>query len=209
MGRWIKGVWVVITRAVYLAAVTSFAVVSTACNAQQLTVAPPPASSIVSPFEALTIARSEGLLPLSRPVLRGRTYALNAVDSYGREVRVLLDAQVGEVVAVRPLAGAPPSYRAVSPPAEGPMFSARRLPSEPLPPDFDNNAPRPPRTVPAARSPGSVQAAAAVPRTPLPRSRPAGAQPAAANPVVPATTAGKPAANPPAESTDTPVQGFE
>jgi len=192
----------VIRRATYLATVTSFTLVSMACSAQQLAVAPPP-SSTVSPYEALTIARSEGLVALSRPVLRGRTYALDAVDLYGREVRVLVDAQLGEVVAVRPA----PSRRAASHPDDARTLAARRL-LPTLPPDFDANAPRPPRSVPT-RSPGSVEAMAATPRTPpLPRARPAAAQPAAMNPPA-EMAAGKPAANAPAQSADTPVQGFE
>lgn len=55
-------------------------------------------------FEAVTITRSMGLDPLGGPVWRNGRYVLLATDDDGREMRVVLDAYDGSVLAVRPLA---------------------------------------------------------------------------------------------------------
>jgi hypothetical protein len=54
-------------------------------------------------FEAVTITRSMGLDPLGGPVWRNGRYVLRATDRDGRELRVVLDAGTGHVIAVRPV----------------------------------------------------------------------------------------------------------
>src|SRR5262245_44569131 len=56
---------------------------------------PPGSEAGVPPYEVLTIVRSMGLEPLTRPVRNGPAYALRAVDSTGQEVRVVIDARRG------------------------------------------------------------------------------------------------------------------
>lgn len=191
------------TRIAVVVAYASLALFSTGSAAEPLRAAPASESGFLPPFEAVTVTRSRGLVPLGRPVLRGRTYVLTAVDRGGIEVRVVVDARAGDIVAIDPLvAPPPPGARRF----DGAFASARRV----LPPDFSAivNPPRPPRIVPGgARSP-TLDRAATV--TPLPRPRPADATPAAVRSTAADTPAARPANNTPARSTtDTPMQGFE
>jgi hypothetical protein len=62
------------------------------------------AQAQLPPYEILTIIRSTGLDPLSQPIRRGSTYILRALDGYGEEVRVVVDAQRGRILSVRPVA---------------------------------------------------------------------------------------------------------
>jgi hypothetical protein len=59
----------------------------------------------VSPAEAMAIVRSTGLRPLSAPFREGPYYVVHAMDSYGDTKRVVLDAEMGDVVRIRPLRG--------------------------------------------------------------------------------------------------------
>jgi hypothetical protein len=67
--------------------------------------APDPA---LPPYEIMSIVRSTGLAPLTRPMRRGRYYVLVAVDRVGRQMRVVVDAQLGDVVNMRPAMTAGP-----------------------------------------------------------------------------------------------------
>jgi hypothetical protein len=67
--------------------------------------APDPA---LPPYEIMSIVRSTGLAPLTRPMRRGRYYVLVAVDRVGRQMRVVVDAQLGDVVNMRPAMAAGP-----------------------------------------------------------------------------------------------------
>jgi hypothetical protein len=64
---------------------------------------PPIAPSVLPPHEILTIVRSAGLNPVSRPARRGVNYLLRAVDEGGQEVRVVVDGRIGEVITVTPV----------------------------------------------------------------------------------------------------------
>jgi hypothetical protein len=52
------------------------------------------------PYEVVTIIRSMGFNPQSRPVLRGRVYVIHAIDNHGIPLRVAVDARSGRVVRV-------------------------------------------------------------------------------------------------------------
>ena len=52
------------------------------------------------PYEVLTIVRSMGFDPMSRPVLRGPVYVVRALDDDDIPVRVAIDARSGQVVRV-------------------------------------------------------------------------------------------------------------
>ena len=56
-------------------------------------------------YEVSTIVTSIGMRPLGRPAWRAGRYVVAAIDRYGREVNVVLDARDGQVIAVRPIAG--------------------------------------------------------------------------------------------------------
>jgi hypothetical protein len=66
-------------------------------NAQRM------AADFLPPYEVSTIVRSMGLTPLDRPHWRNGRYVLTATDRAGREVRVVVDAQSGQVIRVRPI----------------------------------------------------------------------------------------------------------
>jgi hypothetical protein len=59
------------------------------------------APGVLPPYEIVTILRSTGMTPVGRPVRRGPTYVLRAIDAAGEEVRVVVDARNGQIVSVR------------------------------------------------------------------------------------------------------------
>ncbi len=159
--------------------------------------AQPVAADLLPAYEVSTIVTSMGLRPLGRPAWRRGRYVIAAVDGYGREVNVVLDARDGQVLAVRPLGRGrfgppPPGYGRPAP--YDPMDGRALPPGGPFPDDdefFDNDrqegslSPRAPsREVAPMREPsvtGNVaRRAPAVRRdaapndaTPVPRPRPA------------------------------------
>jgi hypothetical protein len=58
------------------------------------------------PHQIVAIVRSTGLDPLSRPARQGPVYVLRAADRAGQEVRVIVDARMGRIIKVVPLAPA-------------------------------------------------------------------------------------------------------
>ena len=68
--------------------------------------------NVLAPPEVNGIVRSMGLVPTSRPVREGLTYAVLAADPRGRPVRVIIDARFGDVLSVRRVifAGPPGAY---------------------------------------------------------------------------------------------------
>lgn len=159
--------------------------------------AQPVAADLLPAYEVSTIVASMGLRPVGRPAWRRGRYVIAAVDGYGREVNVVLDARDGQVLAVRPLGRGrfgppPPGYGRPAP--YDPMDGRAIPPGGPFPDDdefFDNDrqqgslSPRAPsREVAPVREPsvtGNVaRRAPAVRRdaapndaTPVPRPRPA------------------------------------
>ena len=133
----------------------------------------PPAGR-VPPEDVLSSIRSLGLEPATRPLLRGRVYALRAFDTAHAEKRVLVDARSGEVLSVRAVADAGSAeapynprygrYESPRPPARvaaGP--AAEPILDEPL-------FPRPRRGAPAA---APAQRSATLAPTPAPKVQPA------------------------------------
>jgi hypothetical protein len=163
--------------------------------------AQPVAADLLPAYEVNTIVASMGMRPIGRPAwMRGR-YVVAAIDRYGRDVNVVLDARDGQVLAVRPLGrggfGPPPGY--AGPPVPYDRMDERLSPPAPVPGGppqndeefFDDDRqqgalpPRPlARTAPVTRDPsvtGSVTRSAPAQRkeaapkdiTPVPRPRPA------------------------------------
>lgn len=59
---------------------------------------------VLSPYEILNSVRESGLGPTAmRPVRRGPYYVLHAIDASGVEMRVVADAQLGDILSVRPV----------------------------------------------------------------------------------------------------------
>lgn len=144
-------------------------------------------TDIISPREAADVVRAAGLDPISRPMWRPGRYIVHATDRYGRELRVVVDARLGEVVRAVTL-GNPGDFgpRAYEP-YPRPYPQAARPPMEmEAPEEFDSaDVPPPdaaPHVIPAPRTgaaPAPSRSAALPPKpaapkqAPLPRSRPA------------------------------------
>jgi hypothetical protein len=69
----------------------------------------------VPPEDVMSSVRSMGLEPATRPLLRGRVYALRAFDASHMEMRVLVDARSGEVMSARPVADRGPAEEQYNP----------------------------------------------------------------------------------------------
>lgn len=186
--------------------------------------AQPVAADLLPAYEVNTIIASMGMRPIGRPAwMRGR-YVVAAIDRYGRDVNVVLDARDGQVLAVRPLGrgrfGPPPPGYAARPMPYDRMDDGMRPPAEvpgaPLPDDgevFDNDRQQgtlpPPRPTARIATPprdpsvtGSVTRSAPAERKeatpkhvmPVPRPRPALARAKDPSAAPAAVTAGQPAA---------------
>jgi hypothetical protein len=126
--------------------------------------APDPA---LPPYEIMSIVRSTGLAPLTRPMRRGRYYVLVAVDRVGRQMRVVVDAQLGDVVNMRPAMAAGPYGPEVARSYDPELARPNGTPgSAPTYPDAatgttgsygwyssGESAPPPPRAIPDVRTP--------------------------------------------------------
>lgn len=118
----------------------------TPANAQML------AADILPPYEVVTIVRSMGLNPNERPRWRNGRYIMAATDRSGREVRVVVDAQSGQVIRVVPIeVGYYGGSRGdgVRPDPYDPRYGAPPPPPRPIPsqPDYYGQQPgyAPPR----------------------------------------------------------------
>jgi hypothetical protein len=113
------------------------------------------------PHEVAAIVRSLQLRPIARPVRWGSTYVVRAMNRDGDLVRVVIDAEEGDVLAIRHVYGW--------------QVAGRYSRFGPLAPELEEvRPPIPPRAVPrTTRSRGEERSAALTPpATPLPRPRP-------------------------------------
>jgi hypothetical protein len=175
---------------------------------------------VMSVPEIGNILRARGFAPQATPVRNGEAYQVRAIDRFGRQVRLAIDARYGNILMVRPIAmvppgaygprpyGPPPGYHddlptgAVGayppPPGAGPP-PGRTATLNPAHPPI----PRPkPAAKPAAVAPspaGAPEAQPASAATPVPAAAPAAAAPEAASaaPAPAAPPAAAPAAIPP------------
>jgi hypothetical protein len=143
------------------------------------------AHAVLPPYEILTIVRSTGLDPLSRPVRQGSTYVLRAIDPYGEEVRVVVGAQRGQILSVRPVVPVAAPY--APPPTVYEYPSYGPPPGYVVPEYYGPDArydPRPPAAIPrvttAPRDAGAVKPAAKA--APAPKAAVATKNPAALPP---------------------------
>jgi hypothetical protein len=172
------------------------------------------ADPALPPYEIMSIVRSTGLAPLTRPMRRGPYYVLVAVDRVGRQMRVVVDAQLGDIVNLRPALAADSYGPEMGRPGGLPAVAA-------APPDTATAygshpsgdtafPPTPPRSIPNVRAavnapnPASPPTRLAVaepalpPPPPLPRPRPKLALIEAPAPAPADASAGPPTAKPPA-----------
>ena len=173
----------------FAAALTAFVSLGAASPAAAQYQAPTYGAAL-PPFEVMTIIRSMGFDPISRPVLRGPVYVVQALDDEGISVRVLVDAQRGNVIRVTE--SRPASVYAGLPPEAG--FGPRRSPPETVPPGAVY---RPYEETPApqaAHAPSPPRPKVAT-RTPLPRPAPPHSKAGATPPPVAGATAAIPDAN--------------
>ena len=178
----------------------AFGLVSSAALAQPAPL-PPGAAAALAPVmpvqEIGKILRAHGFAPQATPVRNGEAYQVRAVDRYGRQVRVAIDARYGDILMVRPIAMLPPN-------AYGPR------PYGPPPGYYDEPTgaigayPPVPGAAPPPQSAALVPAHPPVPR-PKPVAKPAAVTPAPAAPEV--TPAAPAAASPaPGPATAAPVE---
>jgi hypothetical protein len=101
-----------------------------------------PGYAVIAPPEVTAIVQSNGMKPLTPPMRYGPSYMLRALDPNGQEVRVVVNARSGRIIAVRPVFG--PRYAVVPPygrPAAGVPLAEDSYGPNPrvaaLPPDAD------------------------------------------------------------------------
>ena len=84
--------------------------------------------------EIVRILRARGFAPQATPVRNGEAYQVRAIDRYGRQVRVAVDARYGDILMVRPIAMMPPGAygpRPYGPPDEPPTGAIGAYPPPP------------------------------------------------------------------------------
>jgi hypothetical protein len=173
---------------------------------------PAQARGPLPPYEIATIIHSTGLTPTSRPMLRGLTYVVGAIDGHGRDVRVVVDAQRGLILAVRPVMPAVVRYEAPVTPYGRPRYDSGYVPD----PFYSGYGPGPGPGVrrevepPGAAGPRVIYAPrdmSAVPsRTPTAAKPPAGpAVTTAKTATAPKAVAAAPAQPAPSEETADPM----
>ena len=93
------------TAVLAIAAAVGFAAPITLYAAGSHYLEPVTAADVLPAYEILTRVRTLALDPIGEPVRRGPYYILHAYDRRGTEVRVVADAQFGDVLSVRPAVG--------------------------------------------------------------------------------------------------------
>ncbi len=74
---------------------------------------PVAAAELLPPAEIVTSLRELGLAPTMQPIRRGAYYVLHAISADGIELRVVADAQLGDILSIevaRPLIAYTPYY---------------------------------------------------------------------------------------------------
>lgn len=131
---------------------------------------------VLPPYEIMSIVRSTGLAPLTRPMRRGPYYVLVAVDRAGRQMRVVVDAQLGDIVNMRPAMAAATYGPEVGRPEVGRpsgLPGAAAVPLGPTAPygthpNGDALAPMPARSIPNPTIANAASPNAAVPNPTTP-----------------------------------------
>jgi hypothetical protein len=191
-------------------AVAGFAALSAPAAAQY---APRPMAPVgLAPGDVFDMVRDMGLDPLGPPVRNGRVWIQRATDYYGQPLRVVVDADRAQVIALESIETGPAVYRGRYAARGGPYAYGPRSYPYVMPDDEDFAPPRramtmrgqpqaavPPALPPPGLPPAGVskqKSAAVTPgRLPVPRKRPASAPQETAGSVepLPATPRAEPA----------------
>lgn len=98
--------------------------------------------------QVAAIVRSTGLTPVSPPARVGPNYIVHAIDRNGETMRVVIDAEFGDIVRIRPAgrsAGGPAPWNRWNGPRIADDLGMRQW--------WNTTPPRPRRSVPVARAP--------------------------------------------------------
>src|SRR5262249_42900563 len=151
------------------------------------------------PLEITRILRARGFVPQATPVRNGEAYQVRAIDRFGRQVRLAIDARFGDILMVRPIAMVPPGVYAPRPYGPPPGYYGY----------YDDEPPT--GTVGISPPPPGRTATAAPTHPPIPRPKPA-AKPAVAtapqtqpSQAAPAPTAAPPAPAPSGNAANAPA----
>jgi hypothetical protein len=161
-------------------------------RAQAIYATPFEPPTVLPPYAIVSIVRSTGLEPVSRPVRRGSYYVLDAMDRAGRQMRVVVNAQRGDIVNMRPAFAGDPFGPEIGrfPGPNNQSAAAAPLPDTPAVAATAygarvgaDNPPAPPRPAPNARAAmnapaPAAPAAPASPVAPPPSTRLTVAEPA-------------------------------
>jgi hypothetical protein len=138
--------------------------------AQTVYAGPGFADPALPPYEIMSIVRSTGLAPLTRPMRRGPYYVLVAVDRIGRQMRVVVDAQLGDIVNLRPALAADSYGPEVGRPGGLPAVAAAppdtATPYGSHPSGDTALPPTPPRSIPNVRATANAPVNAPNPASP-------------------------------------------
>jgi hypothetical protein len=170
------------------AALSVLAFSAPAAAADPLRLAQAVEAGVLPPHEIITIVRSTRLDPIGRPVLRGPNYVVLALDEGDREMRVIVNARRGEIIRIVPVQTASrmpppgggyatgpyermeryergPAPRYVTP--EGYRYGARPpvIDDEDDDLPYEQQAPRPPGSVPSNIPGAAPRPGTAPPRT--------------------------------------------
>jgi hypothetical protein len=63
---------------------------------------------VMPPTEIARLLRARGFAPQATPVRNGEAYQVRAIDRFGRQVRLAIDARYGDILMVRPIVMVPP-----------------------------------------------------------------------------------------------------
>jgi len=94
-----KRLTITLAAVVFAAAATSLAV----AGSYQRSRAQATPADVLPAYEILNSVRSLGFRPTTQALRRGPYYVLHAIDRRGVEVRVVADAQLGDIVSVAPV----------------------------------------------------------------------------------------------------------
>jgi hypothetical protein len=166
------------------------------------------AEKIVAPAEVAAMVRAKGLRPLGPPVRQRSIYVLRAVTARGVQMRVVVAARGGKLLAVDPVAPGPYGgfVRRYGPPPYGYGYGPRGYRFGPyaaaVPPPYGRPYPPPYGAPPGAYDDGDRQTPSG---PPLPRPRPGALAHQAGDDAATGATPSAPPPKPPAKPDDPPV----
>jgi hypothetical protein len=204
-GRRHGGEFIVRLHALFMLCGTSLALAGAA--AAEPAGPPPNIAAGLPPGQIMAIVRAIGFDPIGRPVRNGNVYALQALDAYDVEYRIVVDARTGRTVSLREIArpgpyeAAPRFGGVIGGPPEGPALRP--------PHDVPHGTPAAPRVAPPPSQRSAATTAPLPPQKPeqaalpLPRPRPYVMDATSSTPVDPPAASARAAEAQPAPAANT------